>query len=111
VNGQVQPAGGRRVMGTGTGVTLIAAGAILRFALAPGSPHGVNVHVVGVVLILAGILGLLLSLLVRGPLSRRRNRPAGYDRAAPPLGQQQRDYPGQPPAAGEPRVYQDQPPA
>jgi len=46
-----------------------------------------------------------------GPLSRRGNRTAGYDRAAPPPGQQQRAYPRQPPAAGEPRVYQDQPPA
>lgn len=98
-------------MSTGAGITLITAGAILRFALAPGSPHGVNVHVVGVVLILAGVLGLLLSLLVWGPLSRRRNRPADYDRAAAPPGQQQHAYPGQPPAAGEPRVYQDQPPA
>jgi len=110
VNGQAQPAGGRRVMSTGAGITLIAVGAILRFALAPGSPHGLNVHVVGVVLILAGVLGLLLSLLVWGPLSRRRNRPAGYDQAAPPPGQQ-RAYPRQPPAAGDPRVYQDQPPA
>ncbi len=97
-------------MSTGAGVTLIAVGAILRFALAPGSPHGLNVHVVGVVLILAGVLGLVLSLLVWGPLSRRRNRPAGYDQAAPPPGQQ-RSYPRQPPAAGDPRVYQDQPPA
>jgi hypothetical protein len=62
-----RPADGRRVMSTGVAITLIAVGAILRFALAPGSPHGLNVHVVGVVLILAGALGLLLSLLlVRG---------------------------------------------
>jgi hypothetical protein len=71
-------------MRTGTGIFLIAAGAVLRFAVAAGSPHGLNVHVVGVVLILAGILGLLLSLLTRGgPLSRRRltrsNRPGGND--------------------------------
>jgi hypothetical protein len=111
VNGQIQPAGGRRVMSTGAGITLIAVGAILRFALAPGSPHGVNVHVVGVVLILAGVLGLLLSLLVWGPLSRRRYRQAGYDRAAPPLARQQRAYPGQPPTASQPPVYEDQPPA
>src|SRR5690349_8057960 len=50
------PATGRRVMNTGAGITLIAVGAILRFALAGGSPHGLNVHVVGVVLILAGTL-------------------------------------------------------
>lgn len=75
---------GGRAMRTGTGIFLIAAGAILRFAVPAGSPHGLNVHVVGVVLILAGILGLLLSLLVRGgPLNQRRQtrqtRPNGPD--------------------------------
>ena len=55
-------------MSTGVAITLIAVGAILRFALPGGFPHGLNVHVVGVVLILAGILTLVLSLLVRaGP--------------------------------------------
>jgi len=33
-----QPAGGRRVMGTGTGIALIAIGAVVRFAVAAGSP-------------------------------------------------------------------------
>jgi hypothetical protein len=71
-------------MGTGVGITLIAVGAILRFALAGGSPHGLNVHVVGVVLILVGILGLLLSLLVlvrggpRRPRSLVRQGRGGY---------------------------------
>jgi hypothetical protein len=68
-----RPAAGRRVMSTGIGITLIAVGAILRFALAGGSPHGLNVHVVGVVLILAGILTLLLSLLVRDGWRRPRS--------------------------------------
>ena len=70
--------GGRRVMSTGAVITLIAVGAVLRFALAPGSPHGVNVHVVGVVLILAGVLGLVLSLLLllvrAGPRQQRQQR-------------------------------------
>jgi Na+/melibiose symporter-like transporter len=57
------PAAGRRVISTGAGITLITVGAILRFAVAAGSPHGLNVHVVGVILILAGVLVLLLSLL------------------------------------------------
>ena len=53
-------------------ITLIAVGAILRFPLAGGSPHGLDVHVAGVVLILVGILSLLLSLLVRaGPRKTR----------------------------------------
>ena len=64
---------GRRVMSTGVAITLIAVGAILRFAVAGGSPHGLNVHVVGVVLILAGILALLLPLLVRAGPRRLRS--------------------------------------
>ena len=40
------PADGRRAMRTGTGILLITVGAILRFALAAGSPHGLNVHIV-----------------------------------------------------------------
>jgi hypothetical protein len=60
------------------------AGAVLRFAAAAGSPHGLNVHVVGVVLILAGVLGLLLPLLPRGGrLNPRRltrqGEPGDYD--------------------------------
>jgi hypothetical protein len=52
-----QPAAGaRRGMRTGTGIFLITAGAILRFALGAGSPHGLNVHVVGVILDPRGLL-------------------------------------------------------
>jgi hypothetical protein len=61
-------------MSTGTGIFLITVGAILRFALAGGSPHGLNLHIVGVILILAGILGLLLPPLARGPLKPDRLR-------------------------------------
>jgi hypothetical protein len=65
-------------MGTGTGISLIAVGVILRFAVPGGPFHAVNVHVVGVIVLLAGVLGLLLSLLLWGPLSpvrRSRNQP------------------------------------
>ena len=43
MNGQVPPAGGR-MLGTGTCIALIAIGAILRFALSAGSPHGLNAY-------------------------------------------------------------------
>jgi hypothetical protein len=77
------PAAGRQVISTGVAITLIAVGAILRFALAGGSPHGLNVHVVGVVLIVAGVIELLLSLLVvrggpRRPRSLVRQGRGGY---------------------------------
>jgi tetrahydromethanopterin S-methyltransferase subunit D len=58
------PAAAGRAVRTGTGIFLIAAGADLRFAVAAGSPHGLNVHFVGVVLILAGVLCSLLPLLL-----------------------------------------------
>jgi hypothetical protein len=54
--------------GTGTCIALIAAGVILRFAVGAGSPHGVGVHAIGVIVIGAGELGLL-PLLVWGPLN------------------------------------------
>jgi len=96
-------------MSTGVGITLIAAGAILRFAVTTTSTHGLNIHVVGVILILVGILGLLLSLLVWGPLNRRRNRPGSYGHAAPTLTRQGRSQ-HQPPVTDDRAVYQDQPP-
>ncbi len=77
VNGQgsaPQSPGVRRVMGTGTYIALITAGAILRYAVTTTSTHGVNVHVVGLIVLLAGVLGLLLSLLAWGPLNPARRR-------------------------------------
>jgi hypothetical protein len=59
------PAARRPAMRTGTGIFLITAGAILLFALRSGSPHWLNLQVVGVILILAGGLGLLLPRLAR----------------------------------------------
>jgi hypothetical protein len=96
-----------RLMSTGVGITLIAFGAMLRYAIATTSTHGVNVHVVGVILILAGVMGLLLSLLWV-VLDRRHNRPVVYGRVAQPL-TRQRVYQNQP-AVGDRPLYQDQPP-
>jgi hypothetical protein len=69
--GQATP-GGRRAMSYGLCLALIVAGSVLRFALTVRSPHGLNVHVVGVILILAGVLGLILPFLARLPRDRRR---------------------------------------
>ena len=62
----------RRAMGTRTGILLITTGAVLRFALAAGSPHGLNLHAAGVILMLAGLLGLLLP-----PLAGDRSSQTG----------------------------------
>jgi len=89
-------AGGRGTMRTGTGLLLIAVGAIFLFALRANSPHWVNWHIVGVILILVGAVGLLLPrgthaprdmfrrwVLPRLPQAgagrRRAHGPAGYD--------------------------------
>lgn len=48
-------------MGIGTSIFLIAVGAILRFAVTV-SASGFNIHTVGVILIAAGVVGLLISL-------------------------------------------------
>lgn len=49
-------------MSIGTSIVLIAVGAILRYAVTT-SVSGLSLAVVGLILMLAGILGLLLSLL------------------------------------------------
>ncbi|WP_319460906.1 DUF6458 family protein [Micromonospora sp. RTP1Z1] len=55
-------------MGIGTSIFLIAVGAILTFAL-DASVGGVNLDVVGWILMAAGVLGLIMTTLVWG---RRR---------------------------------------
>jgi hypothetical protein len=105
MNSPFQPAGSRRVMSTGAGITLIALGAVLRFAVATTSTHGLNVHVVGIILMLAGVVGLALSLLVWGPLNSRRNRTGGQGGGMPSLVRRRRVYREQ-----SPGVFQDQPP-
>jgi hypothetical protein len=69
----VQPADGRSVVSTSVGITLVVAGAILRFAVTATFAHVLNAHVAGVIAMLAGVFALLLSLLVWGPLNRRRS--------------------------------------
>ncbi len=61
-------------MSTGTAIILITVGAIFCFAITTDSPHWLNLHTVGVILILAGVLGLLLPPLARGPLKPDRLR-------------------------------------
>jgi len=48
-------------MGIGTSIFLIAVGAILRFAVT-ASVQGVNIATVGLILMIVGIVGLLISL-------------------------------------------------
>jgi hypothetical protein len=103
-SGLVQPVDGRSVVSTSVGVTLVVAGAILRFAVTATFARVLNAHVAGVIVMLAGVFALLLSLLVWGPLNRRRSRSGGHDGGAP-LHARQRSVHRRPVAAetGSPR--------
>ena len=59
-------------MGIGTSIFLIAVGAILYFAV-DATVQGLEITTVGLILMICGILGLLISLfLFRGPRSTER---------------------------------------
>ena len=49
-------------MGIGVSLILIAAGAILAFAIHV-SGHGFNLHTIGIILLVVGAIGVLLSLI------------------------------------------------
>jgi hypothetical protein len=73
-------------MGIPVSILLIAGGAILAFAVT-GTTSGINIHAVGWILIAAGLIGLVLSLIMwdswagGGFYSRRRS--VAYDDAPP----------------------------
>ncbi len=58
----------------GTSIFLVALGAILRYAVT-GSVSGIDLQTAGLILIVVGILGLILSLLMASVWSDRRRRP------------------------------------
>lgn len=58
----------------GTSLVLIAVGAILRYAVTT-TVSGVDLQVVGLVLMIIGIVGLVLSLLWFGVWARSREAP------------------------------------
>ncbi len=65
-------------MGLGTSLFLIAVGAILRFAVTV-SAHGFNIHTVGTILIIVGVVGLIISLLYMFVWSDRRRTAVPVD--------------------------------
>jgi len=52
-------------MSIAAGIALIVLGAILTFALKGGHIGALDLHAVGVILMLAGIIGILLPMLIR----------------------------------------------
>lgn len=69
-------------MGIGVGLFLIAVGAILTFALGDDVLGTVNVDVVGIILMVVGLVGLVLSVMFWSSFapSRRNERTVVRDR-------------------------------
>jgi len=49
-------------VGIGTGIFLIAVGAILRYAVTIQSTQGINLHTVGDILMIVGVIGIVVSM-------------------------------------------------
>src|SRR3954468_6753385 len=80
------PGGHRGGMGIPVSILLIAGGAILAFAV-DATSSAVNIHAVGWILMAAGLVGLVLSMILwdswaGGGYYSRRRRAVAYD--APP---------------------------
>ncbi len=53
-------------MGIGASVFLLALGAILAFAISADTVEFVNINMIGIILMVAGAIGLLMTMLVFG---------------------------------------------
>jgi beta-lactamase regulating signal transducer with metallopeptidase domain len=60
-------------MGLGTSLFLIAVGAILKFAITT-TAHGVNINTIGVILMIVGAVGLVISLFYMTMWADRRRQ-------------------------------------
>ena len=58
-------------MGIGVSVFLFAAGAIMAFAVEVENSNGFDINAIGVILMIAGAIGLVVTALVWGPRTRR----------------------------------------
>ena len=70
-------------MGIGTSLFLIAVGAILRWAVSDAI-SGVNLATVGLILLLVGVVGLIISLFVTFVWAGRRDTVVTRDRYVDP---------------------------
>jgi hypothetical protein len=69
-------------MQIGTSILLIAVGAVLKYAVT-ATVSGINIQTVGLILMIAGIVGLIISLLYMA-LWADRTHPARDPRLDPP---------------------------
>jgi Domain of unknown function (DUF6458) len=83
------PQGGTSTMGIGVSLILIAVGAVLTWAV-DATVSGLNINAVGVILMIVGVVGLLLSLMFwsswGGPAGMRRRTTTTYVDDGPPPG-------------------------
>ena len=57
-------------MGIGISILLMAAGAVMTFAVEVENAEGFNINTIGIILMVAGAIGLVASLVIFGPRSR-----------------------------------------
>jgi beta-lactamase regulating signal transducer with metallopeptidase domain len=81
-------------MGIGTSLVLIAIGAVLRFAISV-TTHGFSIQTIGVILMIVGAVGLLISLLYLTMWRDRRTARTPYAGRDVPPGYADRDVPPQ----------------
>ncbi len=66
-------------MRIGTSIVIMAIGAVMAFAIEVDSAEGFNINTAGIILMIAGAIGLLASLVIFSP---RRRETVVDDRAA-----------------------------
>ena len=71
-------------MGLGTSLFLIAVGAILKFAVTT-TAHGVNINTIGLILMIVGLVGLVITLFWMTMYADRRRQTVApvYERERP----------------------------
>jgi len=69
-------------MTIGTSIFLIALGAILKYAVT-ATVAGIEIQTVGVILMVAGVVGLVIGLFMFASARGRRDRPVYDDRRDP----------------------------
>lgn len=80
-------------MRIGASLLLIAVGAIMRFAVTLHNPHGFNLHTAGVILMIVGAIGLIVTVIW---MSTRRRTDVVQQT---PMGASRTTYSDPPPAA------------
>ena len=79
-------------MTIGAALLLIAVGAILRFAITTVTTHGVDVHTIGDILMIVGVIGLVIWFFVWAPWARNRRYSAPpQEERRPPEAYRNRD--------------------